>query len=392
MDWFSGIRGWAVFMLVAVLMTDVPAWAAETFAYASQKPQRWETKGPPLEEEPGTNLYWHDPFLGSTENCRSWPPATNGYQPSWYGTAEMLALFREPKSDYVMATLGPAGGVILGTRSFRSEFDTGVRAVIGKTLGDWYRIEASYFGSYAWDAMAAVRNTDENELGGSGNLFSPFSDFGRPEGVVGLDYNNFASLRFDSTLHNGEFNLRRRVLMRPGSYEGSFLVGVRYMDIDESFDYLTQSTTPGPSVNTNAVAIGTGNQLIGAQLGLLAQFLMQPGCWVDLETKGGIFQNHATLYRTYAVDVGDAGLTTASGGDSIDRTSFVGDLSLQFNYQFAPCWTFFAGYKAIWVTGLALGADNFDDNTSTLLLGPTEIDHGGQIVYHGPNLGLVLTY
>ena len=390
MDRFSGVQRRVLFMLVAVWIIDVPAWAGQTFGYTSRKPQRWETKGPPLEEEPGTNLYWHDPFLDTHEHCRYFPPATNGYQPSWYGKAEMLALYREPKSDYVMATLGPTGGILLGTRSFESEFDAGIRALIGKTLGDWYRVEASYFGSYQWDDAAAVRNVDENEPGGSGNLFSPFSDFGNPDAIDELDYNNFASIRFSSALHNGELNLRRRVLMRPGSYEGSFLVGVRYMDIDESFDYLTQSSTP--AVSTNAVAISTGNQMIGGQIGLLGQFLAQPRCWVDVEIKGGIYQNHATLHRSYAAERGGQVLNPVSGRDSIDRTSFVGDLSLQFNYQFASCWTFYAGYNAIWVTGLALGADNFESDQSILLLGPTQIDHGGEIVYHGPNLGLVMTY
>ncbi|MFW6171684.1 MAG: hypothetical protein ACODAD_14435, partial [Planctomycetota bacterium] len=78
--------------------------------------------------------------------------------------------------------------------------------------------------------------------------------------------------------------------------------------------------------------------------------------------------------------------------DSADRTSFVGDLSLQFNYQFGSYWTFYAGYNAMWVTGVALGADNFERDTSMLLLGPTDVDHGGQVLYHGPNIGLVLAY
>ena len=60
----------------------------------------------------------------------------------------------------------------------------------------------------------------------------------------GFDYNNFASIRFSSELNNGELNLRRRVLMRPGCYEASFLVGGRYLQIGEEFGYLTQSSTP----------------------------------------------------------------------------------------------------------------------------------------------------
>ena len=186
--------------------------------------------------------------------------------------------------------------------------------------------------------------------------------------------------------------MRRRVLMRPGCYETSFLIGGRYMDIGEQFDYFTQSTTPGPGISSNAMSVGTGNQMIGAQIGLLSQFLMQPRCWIDFEMKGGIFQNDASLSRTYTVDNGAGGITSVSGTDSVNCTSFVGDLSLQFNYQFAPAWTFYAGYNAMWVTGVALSADNFETNPATLLLGPTKVAHQGETVYHGPNFGLVLAF
>ncbi len=392
MNRFSGFNGWASFAVLTVLSACTPAWAAETFGATSRKPQLWETERPALEQEPGTNLYWHDPLLGSWESCRAWGPATNGCPPVWYGKVEMLALFRDSKDEFNFATLGPGGPAALGTGDFRSEFSAGLRALVGVSLGSWYRVEFSYFGSHSWDDSVAVRNLDLNEEGGFGDLYSPFTDFGDPDGVVGLDYNDFASMRFSSRLNNGEVNLRRRILMRPGDYEASFLVGGRYMQIGEQFDYLTESTTPGPAVSSNFLAVDTDNQMIGVQVGLLSQFLIQPRCWIDFEMKGGIFQNRAKLDRSFTVNDGRGGVDAATGADDIDRTSFVGDLSLQCNYQFAPSWTFFAGYNALWVTGLALGANNFETDPNMLLTGPTLINHSGQMVYHGPNIGLVLSY
>lgn len=390
MDFFSRVHGWAAFTVMVILSVPASAtWAAQTFGYVSGKPQRWETKGPALEEQPGVNLYWHDPYLGSEENCQTFPAASNGHAPVWYTKADMLALFREPKDEFKMATVGSGGPEALGTRDFKSEFKSGVRALLGVSCGDWYRLEASYFGSYSWNDAAAVRNSDSNGQGGTGNLFSPFAGFGSA-GVVGLDYNNFASIRFSSKMQNGELNLRRRVLMRPGSYEASFLVGVRYMEIDESFNYLTQSSLPTPTGASNALSIGTSNQLIGGQIGLLSQFLMQPGCWIDFGVKGGIFQNGVDLSRSYRSEADS--VTAVTGSDSVNRTSFIGDLSLQFNYQFAPSWTFYGGYNAMWVTGIAVAAENFESDTSILLLGPTHADHSGQMLYHGPNIGLVLAY
>jgi hypothetical protein len=391
MNRHSGLLIWGFVVAVMLSGEVVPIFAAETFGYTSRKPQLWETERPVLEEEPGTNLYWHDPHLASWEACRIWPPATNGCPPSWYARAEMMTLYRDT-NEIPFATLGPKGPVVLGTGDFQSDFGAGVRALAGKTLGDWYRLEISYFGSYSWNDSAAVRNLDDNDQEGTGNLYSPFSSFGNPDGVVGLDFNNFASIRFSSTLNNGELNLRRRVLMRPGSYEASFLVGGRYLDIGERFEYLTQSNTPGPATTTNQVSIGTDNSLIGLQIGLLSQFLVQPKCWIDFEMKGGIFANRASLDRTYAVSAAGGPAAVFAGTNERDRTSFVGDLSLQFNYQFATAWTFYGGYNAMWVTGIAIGAENFSRDINMLTLGPTLVNHSGDTVYHGPNIGLVFTY
>lgn len=361
----SNRPGWGLMVawgLLLALTPCVPAVGAETFGYTSRRPQLWETERPVLETEPGTNLYWHDPHLASWETCRIWPPATNGCMPTWYAKAELLALYRDVDNDVTVNPIGPLADVDLSTADFRTDFSPGVRATIGRTLGTWYRIEGSYFGSYSWDDTA-------------------------------FDVVDGASIDFESTLHSGELNLRRRVLMRPGQYEASFLVGGRYLDIDETFGYEADFVAPLQGLGGNSQIVQTDNSMYGVQVGMLSQFLMQPKCWIDFDMKGGIFTNRATLERTYTVTA-DTGaiLGSATSLDEIDRTSFAGELSLQFNYQFAPSWTFFAGYNALWVTGLAIAAENYDNSIPVLTSGAASIDHSGEVVYHGPNIGLVFTH
>ncbi len=309
-----------------------------------------------------------------------------------------MPLFRNPKQGYPFATLGADGPVALSTSDFRSEFDAGLRVTFGKPLGDWYRLEFTYSGGQEWNDQVGVRNTDPNDLGSNGNLFSPFSNFGDPDavapdtqGIPGLDYNEFVGLSFSSRLNSGELNLRRRILMRPGKYEASFLVGGRYMEIGEQFGYLSQSIEPGPGLSTNEVSVRTNNEMIGFQIGLLSQFLVQPKYWVDFEMKGGIYQNRVSLARSATINDEFGVPTDYAGSDELDRTSFVGELALQWNYQFAPSWTLSLGYNAMWVTGLALGADNFEKDVNVLTLGPTLMRHSGQMVYHGPNFGIVFS-
>jgi hypothetical protein len=96
--------------------------------------------------------------------------------------------------------------------------------------------------------------------------------------------------------------------------------------------------------------------------------------------------------RVFLTSVAGGAAAAFAGQDERDRTSFVGDLSLQFNYQFARSWTFYAGYNAMWVTGIATGAENFIPDVATLVLGPTIVDHSQDAVFHGPNIGLVFTH
>ena len=139
--------------------------------------------------------------------------------------------------------------------------------------------------------------------------------------------------------------------------EMSCLVGLRYMKVDEEF-----VVPSDPDWTT------TENDLFGVQIGALAQFLVHNRAWIDFEVKGAMFMNEAdTNWWNVATD-------------SADCTSFLGDLSLQFNYQFAPSWTIRAGYNAMWLTGVAIASENHNAAC---------IDHSGNLVYHGPNIGLI---
>jgi hypothetical protein len=240
-----------------------------------------------------------------------------------------------------------------------------------------------------------------------GDLYSPFSNFGDPDNYVGegidpadnfvpeaspgLDENSVASISFTSKMNDGELNLRRRVEMRRGGAvheryrgigEASFLVGLRYMDVSETFDYFTSDGA------TNEISVETSNDMFGVQLGGLAQILVHDRAWVDVDIKGVVFFNQVSQDTVYTT-TRDIMMNPSYTGDQADRTSFMGDLSLTFNYQFAPAWTFRAGYNALWLKGLALADENLNTNIDVLELGPGRVVHDGSMTYHGPQIGFI---
>jgi hypothetical protein len=354
----------------------------------------------------GTNLFWCSPFPERVQDpCDTDPCLNCNFRPAplWYASVDVVPLFRDQKDDQIFQTRGPGGPALLETGDFDTEFDAGMRLLIGATLTDRYRIEGAYLGSYEWSDRVAVRNSSPNTLGGTGNLFSPFSNFGRPTGLVGVDFNQFASIEMTSTFNSGEINVRRRCCDRPKLWPyrahhacvaNSFLLGLRYLDVDEQFGYVTQSAIPAGVGSVNRALIDTTNQMFGVQIGMLSQFTTYwDSGWVDFELKGGIYHNEATLRSDYEAADGNGALVGSFlGSDSRDRTSFLGEVSLSYTHQFTSNLSIRLGYNAFWLTGVALASENMSTNINILSLGPTQVDHAGDLVYHGPTLGLTFAY
>jgi hypothetical protein len=303
----------------------------------------------------------------------------------------MQALRRDNLHEYDFATLGRQHGVVLSTGSLDDEFKGGVRVMAGVSLSEWYRLEATYLGSYAWSKAAAVNNFNVNDEGEIGNLFSPFTDFGAPA-VIGLDYNNFVGVRVSTELDDVEFNLRRRLVMPPGRFETSFLVGARYTRVAESFFYSSESNVPASGGALNEVALGTKNDMLGVQIGLLGQWIVYPRSWIDCEIKGVIYSNSAAVSSWYR-NVDENGLVTTFSGRHAKTTGAGAlDLTVALNHQFSRALTLRLGYSSIWMGGTALGEDNFAHETDLLTRGPLLLDNDGSMVFHGPMIGLVAAW
>ena len=324
------------------------------------------------------------PFHPCQGNLLPCPPP----RPSLYVETDGIWLRRDRVISVPLQNLGGQGDVVLSTDGLTEPFRPGTRVTVGHSCGEsCWQIDATYFSLGQWIDSVAIRDNTSNGVS-TGDLFSPFSNFGDPlPNHEGFDYNEAMSVRELSQFQSAELNLRYTLPMPHQCLTAKLLIGLRYIGINEQFDYYSYSNVPVGTGSAVALDTLTRNDLLGTQIGGEFYFYAYPCCWIDVGIKGMIANNRAVQHTTG--DRNFAGVVTSI--DSYrdrDATAYVGDLDVQLVWQMSRHSQLRLGYQAIWVNDLALASRNFSQPASILLNGPPQIDTIGQAVYHGPHLGL----
>lgn len=355
----------------------------------------------------GDEPYW-GPVNQSTcgsEPCEPLCVATVPRMP-WYVQTEGLVLRRDVRGRRQIAAIGndpvpapadpdPAATIpVFSTSDLDQPFAGGGRVLVGHTFGESrFQVEASYFALAAFDSEAIIHDANINYLSQPGNMFTSFTNFGSPLGVDGVDYNDVISIRDHSTLHNAELNLVGFLPTIPGRLTSTVLIGVRYINVEEEFNYYSHSNVTALGVvgdATNRVATRTWNSIVGPQIGANAQVFIEDRWWVNLSLKGAICNNNA-LQRTTYTDTNSVDYFHEHGRNV---TTYVGELDLSFLYRWSPNFTTRIGYQALWLEGIALAQENFDRDLAALTAAPelSWLDHNGRVVYHGVHAGIELAW
>ena len=132
----------------------------------------------------------------------------------------------------------PPGAIVLnlGDADSGSDLEAGIRLSGALIWGPGGNVEATYMGGQEWDSLAqaipAIPNTP--------TLFSFISDFGTNPPGVGFDDTDRSivqSVSNNSKFHSAEINYRRRTMGPYCRFQGSWLVGLRYVRFENSLLY-----------------------------------------------------------------------------------------------------------------------------------------------------------
>jgi len=280
----------------------------------------------------------------------------------WYDvSAEYMGLTSNlSQGNQVFTTRGVGGDPVLSLGDVdSSDLASGVRLSLAVILGVGGNLEVTYMGGHEWNNLA--RAVGDVGVGGEGNLFSYISEFGNtpPDGYDDTDRSLSQSLSAESRFHSGELNYRRRIVGPYCKFQGSWLVGMRYIRFDNDLGYGAIG-----SFNDGAGVVGTvggdlGNELrffnsltrtkndyFGAQLGYDFWWNVAAGIQFGVEMKGAWMQND--WERQYTLTANSAGPAatagTASQTDGDNRGTVMGELQTTLLYRFSHEWSFRSSY------------------------------------------------
>jgi hypothetical protein len=257
----------------------------------------------------------------------------------------------------LLSTNGIAGlPVLRSTDVDANELRFGLEAIASMQVGPGSNIEARYFGLNKWDDTASA------QVGPNPDLYSVFSLYGTDPvgGFDDTDRSFIHSVALDSRLHSGEVNYRRRFVPPTSWMQGSWLMGVRYIDLDESFGFgavgSRNNTFQFDQLRFFNFDARTRNQLTGFQVGGDWWVNVMPGLMLGVESKGGIYGNHSEVESIVVANSIARGREFLQDG----KAAYVGEFVASAVYRLNYSWSIRGSYNLMAIENVALAQENFN--------------------------------
>lgn len=296
-----------------------------------------------------------------------------------------------PAAGDIISTNGIAGAPVL--RASDLDLDRiryGLELMAAIQVGVGSNIEGRYFGLNNWNVNRSVRLQTPD-------LYSVISDFGQspPGGFDDTDGSFLHTISYNSELHSGEVNYRRRTVAPAYPIQWSWLAGIRYFDLDERFGFASEGPLNNAFNFNNKrfanIDTNTRNQLTGFQVGGDLWFNVVPGIMLGVEGKSGIYGNHAEVMNTVSAN----SVLAASEFLQDGKTAYLSEFTASAVYRLSYSWSVRTSYNLLYVDNVALAPENFNSRDFTSAFGggnfgPNRfafLNTDGEALYQGWSIG-----
>jgi hypothetical protein len=332
----------------------------------------------------------------STQCCT----APDGYCCPWYGSAYALVMGRNSGNRVWTSYDWADESDQVEHTAFGLKWRWGGEITIGRRFCCGTRaLEITY---WTLDAFEGSRTTSL-ETGVATPLTVGHLSF---DGSPATDWFDGAlehRLRRRDEVQSVEVNLvRQRLLSGSGlPLDIDILLGTRFFRFEDDLVFSAladpdEMTDPGQDHEAFLDEHIT-NELLGIQLGFDANYQLRSNWRMFITPKFGIYNNH--IEHVFQAYLGDGTVATQSMyptmsypvRSDIDVVSFLTQVDLGLEWQFARNWSARLGYRAVVVTGVGL-ADNQIPPYIADIPEIAAIDTNGELVLHGAFFGLAYNY
>lgn len=336
-----------------------------------------------------------------TEAVYGFEQAARGGCCPWYGS--MLALVMGRNAPNTLWTTFESGNdphqIPLRTRY---EWRWGAEIRIGRRFcscsGTW-ALEAAYWTLDPLHSFASVRHPNGVSTTLTvGNVF-----FGGNAATQWFDNALEHRLHRRNEVHSLELNFARHRIFSTAElpWNVNCLLGVRFFRFQERLIFSSLADTANmtdPSMGREAFLDDRiANNLIGLQLGVDGDYYITPSLRVFVAPKFGIYNNHIEHdFRAYLSDGTVAQQFEYPGRtypvrSTKDLASFMTQIDVGLDWEFAPSWSARVGYRVVAVTGIGL-ADNQIPQFIVDIPEIANIDANGDLILHGGFAGVTYNF